>query len=286
MMNIPVRGRTGASGQRGGHGFVLAVGFFSGTFMIGAGLWALLAPGSFAGFADFPPYNHHFLHDLGAFQLGIGVTLLLALIWRDALALGLAGFLVSNSVHAVNHAVDLHLGGHGHGDWMAPAVLSMAVVAALWLRLRELGFVVGEVHSTRAPALERFVEQKTVVLTTFRKDGTPVGTPVSIAVDGDRAVVRSFEHAGKVKRLRNTPVVEIAPSTTRGVLTGTALRAEARPLTGPEWSQAAHLLRRKYPLLHGVVVPASHHLLRRRTGRTVHYELTPLAASSGEHCAA
>jgi PPOX class probable F420-dependent enzyme len=286
MMNIPVRGRSEASGRRGGHGFVLAVGFISGTFMMGAGLWALLAPGSFAGFADFAPYNHHFLHDLGAFQLGIGVTLLLALIWRDALALGLAGFLVSNSVHAVNHAVDLHLGGHGHGDWIALAVVSLAVVAALWLRLRELGFVVGEIQRTRAPALERFVEQKTVVLTTFRKDGTPVGAPVSIAVDGDRAVVRSFERAGKVKRLRNTPVVEIAPSTARGVPTGAALRAQARPLTGPEWSQAAHLLRRKYPLLHGVVVPSSHHLLRRRFGRTVHYELTPLAASSGEHCAA
>ncbi len=276
-MNLPVRGRSRV---------VLAVGFFSGTFMTGAGLWALLGPRSFAGFADFPPYNHHFLHDLGAFQLGIGVTLLLALIWRDALALGLAGFLVSNSVHAANHAVDLHLGGHGPGDWISLAFVSFAVAGALWLRLRELGFVVGEVHAARAPALERFVEQKTVLLTTFRKNGAPVGAPVSIAVEGDRAVIRSFERAGKAKRLRNSPLVEVAPSTARGVPTGVALRAEARPLTGPEWSRAAHLLRRKYPLLHGVVVPSSHHLMRRRFGRTVHYELIPLDGSSGEDRAA
>ena len=121
-----------------------------------------------------------------------------------------------------------------------------------------------------------------MLLTTFRKDGTPVGAPVSIAVEGERGVIRSFERAGKAKRLRNTSAVEVAPSTARGVPTGTALRARARPLTGPEWSHAAHLLRRKYPLLHGVVVPSSHHLMRRRFGRTVHYELTPLEASSGE----
>jgi PPOX class probable F420-dependent enzyme len=284
-MILPGTGGSEAASRRGGHSFVVGVGFCSGAFMIGAGLWALLAPRSFAAFADFGPYNHHFLHDLGAFQLGIGVTLLLALLWRDALALALGGFLVGNSVHAVNHAVDLHLGGHGPGDWISLVVVSVGVAAALWLRLRELGFVVGQVHSARAATLEPFVEQKTVLLTTFRKDATPVGAPVSIAVDGGRAVVRSFERAGKVKRLRNNPVVEIAPSTARGVPTGDAIRAQARPLTGPAWSHAAHLLRRKYPLLHGVVVPSSHHLLRRRFGRTVHYELIPLAQPSGDRAA-
>jgi PPOX class probable F420-dependent enzyme len=269
-MNLPDPG-TGSARR-----FVLAVGLISGLLMTAAGLWALLAPRSFAAFADFPPYNHHFLHDLGAFQFGIGVTLLLALIWRDALALGLAGFLVSNSIHAVSHGVDLHLGGHGAGDWIGLAVLSLVVAAALFLRLRELGFVVGDVESARIPALDRFVEQKTVLLTTFRKDGSPVGVPVSIAVDGERAFVRSFEKAAKVKRLRNNPMVEVAPATARGAPTGAPLTARARPVAGSEWEHAAHLLRRKHPLLHGVVVPASHHLLRWKLGRTVHYELVPL----------
>jgi PPOX class probable F420-dependent enzyme len=264
-----------------GHGFLVAVGFFSGIFMVGAGLWALVAPHSFADFADFAPYNHHFLHDLGAFQLGIGVTSLLALIWRDALALGLAGFLVSNTVHAVNHAVDLHLGGHGQGDWIALAVLSLAVAAALFLRLRELGFVVGEVHSARRPDLERFVQQKTVLLTTYRKDGTPVSAPVSLAVDGDRAFIRTFEKAAKVKRLRHNPVVEVTPSTAGGTATGPAIRSRARPLTGPQWNYAAHLLRRKYPVLQGVLVPSGHHLLRGKFGKTMHYELIPLEEPTG-----
>jgi hypothetical protein len=134
---------------RHGHGYLLIVTAASGLFMVAAGVWALTAPQSFAGLAGFPPFNEHFVHDLGAFQLGIGVTLLLALFWRDALALALAGFLVGNSAHAVNHFVDLHLGGHGKRDWISLTVLSLAVAAALVFRLRELGYVVGEVRGRR-----------------------------------------------------------------------------------------------------------------------------------------
>ena len=35
------------------------------------------------------------------------------------------------------------------------------------------------------------------------------------------------------------------------------------------------LLRRKYPFLHGVLVPSAHRLMRSKFGRTVHVELTP-----------
>jgi PPOX class probable F420-dependent enzyme len=114
-----------------------------------------------------------------------------------------------------------------------------------------------------------------VALTTFRRDGTPVSTPVSIAVDGDRAVFRSFAKAGKTRRMRRDPAVEVAPSTFRGRPTGPALRGTARMLDGAEAEAAARLLRRKYPVLHGVLVPLAHRLGRRRTGRTVHFELVP-----------
>jgi len=62
--------------------------------------------------------------------------------------------------------------------------------------------------TTRAtPVLEPFVEQRTVLLTSFRRDGTPVGTPVTIAVEGDRAFIRSFDAAWKVKRMARNPEV-------------------------------------------------------------------------------
>jgi PPOX class probable F420-dependent enzyme len=119
--------------------------------------------------------------------------------------------------------------------------------------------------------------QRTVALTTFRRDGTPVSTAVSIAVsiavDGDRAVFRSFAKAGKTRRLRRDPTVEVAPSTFRGRPTGPAIRGTARLLDGDEAKEAARLLRRKHPFLHGVVVPLAHRLGRRRTGRTVHFGL-------------
>jgi hypothetical protein len=71
----------------------------------------------------------HFVHDADAFQLGIGITLLLALAWRDGLALVVAGFLVANATNAISHAVDLDLGGHS-GDW-GLAALSL-LTASHW----------------------------------------------------------------------------------------------------------------------------------------------------------
>src|SRR5947209_20497682 len=91
----------------------------------------------------------------------------------------------------------------------------------------------------RATVLTPFVRQWTVLLTTYRRDGTPVRTPVNIAVDsgGDRAFIRTYDKSWKFKRIRNNPDVEIAPSTFRGQPTGPAIRARARILSGSEWEQ-------------------------------------------------
>jgi PPOX class probable F420-dependent enzyme len=126
-----------------------------------------------------------------------------------------------------------------------------------------------------APDLDRFVRHWAAALITFRRDGTPVSTPVSIAVDGDRAVFRSFSKAGKTRRLRRDPRVEVAPSTFRGRQTGPAIRGTARLLDGDDDRRAARLLRRKHPLLHGVLVPLTHRIGRAKYGRTIHFELTP-----------
>jgi uncharacterized protein len=67
---------------------------------------------------------------------------------------------------------------------------------------------------------DRFTDTWSVLLTSYRRDGTPVGTPVSLAVDGERAFLRSPGNGWKVRRMRNTPRVEIAPCTPRGRPTG------------------------------------------------------------------
>jgi PPOX class probable F420-dependent enzyme len=262
-----------------GRALVTTTTALAGAIMLAAGVWALAAPGSFADFANFPA-SVHFVHDAGAFQLGIGATLLLALAWYDALAVTLAGFLVGNTAHAVNHAVDLDLGGHGWEDPAGLALLSLLVAAALVVRLRQLGWVVGEVTATTVPALSRFVRQKTVLLTSYRRDGTPVGAPVSMAVEGDHGFVRSPAEGWKVRRMRHNPIVEVAPCTARGTPTGPAIRAHARRLGGAEADHAARLLARKHPFLQGVEVPLVHRLLRARTGGTAHFELVPLEPSA------
>ena len=80
--------------------------------MLSLGLWAVVAPRSFAGWISFPPYNEHLIHDAGAFQIGIGVALLLSLLLVDVLTVALGGFLAGGTLHVFNHAMDGHLGGH------------------------------------------------------------------------------------------------------------------------------------------------------------------------------
>ena len=121
--------------------------------------------------------------------------------------------------------------------------------------------------------LSSLKDTKTVLLTTYRRDGTPVGTPVSIAFDGDRAFFRSYDKAWKTKRLRNNPNVEVAPATVKGTPTGPALEARATLLDNEQATVAAHALARRHRVLHGVMVPLMHRL---RRYRTMHYELQEL----------
>ena len=112
----------------------------------------------------------------------------------------------------------------------------------------------------------------TVLLTTFRRDGTPVGTPVHVVAHADVAFVRTFDPSGKLKRIRNNPDVEVAPSTIRGQVTGEARPARARILSGDEAAAVGRALARKHRIVHRWLIPWFH----RRTGRTtVHLELTP-----------
>jgi PPOX class probable F420-dependent enzyme len=121
--------------------------------------------------------------------------------------------------------------------------------------------------------LEPFVGQWAALLTTFRRDGTPVGTPVNIVVEGDHPYFRTWSTSGKMKRIRNNPEVEISPSTALGKPRGPAVRGHVRVLKEDEAAHAAELLARKHPIMHRFLVPMAHRL---RGYKTVHFELIPL----------
>lgn len=85
-----------------------------------------------------------------------------------------------------------------------------------------------------------------VALTTYRRDGTPVTTPVWAAAEGDSLYLFSNAKAGKVKRLRNSSRAAIAPCTATGKVTGAQLPAEAFNLTSDQMPKVWKLLTKKY----------------------------------------
>ena len=88
--------------------------------------------------------------------------------------------------------------------------------------------------------------QKYISLTTFRKNGTKVATPVWFGEDGDKLYVMTRSDLGKTKRIRNNPQVRVAPCTMRGKVTGPEYAASARILAPEEHANARKTINRKY----------------------------------------
>ncbi len=111
-------------------------------------------------------------------------------------------------------------------------------------------------------------------LTTFRRDGRAVSTAVHVVVAGDQVFFRTWDAAGKAKRLAHTARVQIAPATFRGRPRMPPVWAEAYLLHGAAAGQAAALLARRHPILHGRLIPWYH---RRRGWATQQYRVVPPA---------
>ena len=78
-----------------------------------------------------------------------------------------------------------------------------------------------------------------IALTTYRKTGLAVTSPVWFAQAGDALYVITEPHSGKMKRIRNNGQVQVAPSTVRGKPLGPAADAQARELVSPAECKAA-----------------------------------------------
>ena len=107
---------------------------------------------------------------------------------------------------------------------------------------------------TSLSTIDALAAEPFVSLTTFRRNGTPVATPVWIARDGGTLVVYTLEDSGKVKRLRRDPRVELRPCNRRGVVSpGTApVPGVAEVVTRS--AQHVDALRRKYGLQHRIAM--------------------------------
>ncbi len=87
-------------------------------------------------------------------------------------------------------------------------------------------------------------------LTTFRKTGVPVTTPVWFAVQDGKVYITTQAGAGKLKRIRNNPRIEIGPSDARGASRGPTVEGQARALPPAEHDLADRCLSRKYGLVY------------------------------------
>jgi PPOX class probable F420-dependent enzyme len=78
------------------------------------------------------------------------------------------------------------------------------------------------------PTLEQLSSEKYVLLTTFRKDGRAVPTPLWAVPAETGLAVWTPRGTGKVKRIRNSGRVTVAACDSRGNTTGEAVEANAR----------------------------------------------------------
>ena len=97
--------------------------------------------------------------------------------------------------------------------------------------------------------LEQLGTEKYVLLTTFRRDGRAVSTPLWVVPDGAGLAVWTPDGTGKVKRIRNSGRVTVAPCDVRGNVHGEAIEATARVGEHADRRRVGAGLKRKYGLM-------------------------------------
>lgn len=92
-------------------------------------------------------------------------------------------------------------------------------------------------------------DEKYMLFTTFRRDGSPVPTPVWVVkLDEDTVGFWTSSGSGKAKRLAHTERVTVQPCNARGVVKAGSLPVEAtaRLVSGPELEQIQAKVVAKY----------------------------------------
>ena len=114
---------------------------------------------------------------------------------------------------------------------------------------------------------------KYVTITTFRRTGEPVSTPIWIVPDPDGQKLYGFSGAGagKIKRLGRNPSVRVAPCDMRGRPYGPAREGVGMVLPESEAGRIERLLNRKYPVAGRLL--RWYGWLRGRKGRRAYFEI-------------
>jgi PPOX class probable F420-dependent enzyme len=123
----------------------------------------------------------------------------------------------------------------------------MALMDKVYDRMRDPAAFKVRPEDGVAGTLDGLEGSKYWLLVTFRRDGTPVPSPVWVAVDSQgRGYLHTEGSSGKVKRIRSNPEVLITISNVRGKPKGSVLKGKARVLPKEEWVHAEETLASAY----------------------------------------
>ena len=120
----------------------------------------------------------------------------------------------------------------------------------------------------RPPAnLEALFPGRFLSVTSFKRDGTPVATPVWSVSDGERLFAFTDLHSAKVRRIRRNPHVVVASCRANGKLRREPQTARAEILTDTaDLERVRELLLARYKLSYRLVM-FGYRLGRRLRGR-------------------
>lgn len=101
-----------------------------------------------------------------------------------------------------------------------------------------------------------------LLVTTYKKDGSSVPTPVWVVPDGDALGIWTAADSGKIKRIRNRADVLVGPCDMRGRPTGPSTPGTAEILDASGTARYRTLIAKKYGLMGRLVLFSSR--MRRR----------------------
>jgi PPOX class probable F420-dependent enzyme len=132
----------------------------------------------------------------------------------------------------------------------------------------------------------RIFPGKYLSITSFRPDGSGVTTPVWFVQEGRRLLVETDSHSYKVRRIRHTPFVKVAPCSPTGRLRGDPVDARAELLPQAELGRVEELFARKYRIDRVVILPlyrvmqrALHPRRQKKRPQQVILAITPVGES-------
>jgi PPOX class probable F420-dependent enzyme len=112
---------------------------------------------------------------------------------------------------------------------------------------------------------------KYLSVTSFKRDGTAVATPVWFAAENGHLLVETDGNSDKAKRIRHDAHVSVAPCSASGKLKGEPVEAHAEFLPESERARVERLMEQKYRVDRVLVLPV-YRLVQRLRGQATSQE--------------